>query len=262
LEGTRVILGANPDIVLIDLLMPDQDGIETIAQLKGEGYQGKFVMISQVENKEMVGQAYRTGIEFFIQKPINWVEVEAVLQRVSERWKLDRYISDIKQSLAKLDTFQPDTAAPRKETTVRFAVQQILMDLGIVGEIGSKDIVSMMEWLVEENKRHDFPPLKELYEAVTQTYKQDKGDIEKDSKAMEQRIRRTVTAALSNLASIGLTDYSNPKFEYYAPLYFDFQDIRLKMKEIEEDINLGKGKVNVKKFLQVLYMETLNKLSV
>jgi two-component system response regulator YcbB len=262
LEGTRVILGANPDIVLIDLLMPDQDGIETIAQLKGEGFQGKFVMISQVENKEMVGQAYRTGIEFFIQKPINWVEVEAVLQKVSERWKLDRYIFDIKQSLAKLDTFQPDSAAPRKEMSVRVVVQQILMDLGIVGEIGSKDILSMMEWLVVQNKGHDFPPLKELYEAVAQTYKQDRGDIEKDSRAMEQRIRRSVTAASTNLASIGLTDYSNPKFEHYAPLYFDFQDIRLKMKEIGEDIHLGKGKVNVKKFLQVLYMETLDKMNV
>lgn len=263
LEGTRVILGANPDIVLIDLLMPDQDGIETIAQLKGEGYQGKFVMISQVENKEMVGHAYRTGIEFFIQKPINWVEVEAVLQKVSERWRLDRYISEIKQSLAKLDTFQPDTASPRKETTVRFVVLQILMDLGIVGEIGSKDIVSMMELLVEQNKGHDFPPLKELYEALTQTqtFKQDRGEIEKDSKAIEQRIRRTVTAASTNLASIGLTDYSNPKFEYYAPLYFDFQDIRLKMKEIDDDIPPGKGKVNVKKFLQVLYMEALNKMN-
>jgi two-component system, response regulator YcbB len=262
LEGAQVILGANPDIVLIDLLMPDQDGIETIAQLKGEGFQGKFVMISQVENKEMVGQAYRTGIEFFIQKPINWVEVEAVLQKVSERWKLDRYISDIKKSLAKLDTFQPDSAAPRKEMSVRVVVQQILMDLGIVGEIGSKDILSMMEWLVVQNKGHDFPPLKELYEAVAQTYKQDRGDIEKDSRAMEQRIRRSVTAASTNLASIGLTDYSNPKFEHYAPLYFDFQDIRLKMKEIGEDIHPGKGKVNVKKFLQVLYMETLDKMNV
>jgi two-component system response regulator YcbB len=97
---------------------------------------------------------------------------------------------------------------------------------------------------------------------VAQTYKQDRGDIEKDSRAMEQRIRRSVTAASTNLASIGLTDYSNPKFEHYAPLYFDFQDIRLKMKEIGEDIHLGKGKVNVKKFLQVLYMETLDKMNV
>lgn len=38
------------------------------------------------------------------------------------------------------------------------------------------------------------------------------------------------------MASIGLTDYSNPKFEYYAPLYFDFQDIRMKMKVMDEEL--------------------------
>ena len=41
-------------------------------------------------------------------------------------------------------------------------------------------------------------------------------------------------AALNNMASIGLTDYSNPKFEYYAPLYFDFQDIRMRMKVMDD----------------------------
>ena len=32
-------------------------------------------MISQIVNKEMVGEAYEKGIEFFIHKPINRVEV-------------------------------------------------------------------------------------------------------------------------------------------------------------------------------------------
>jgi two-component system response regulator YcbB len=260
-EGARLILDTNPDIVLIDLLMADQDGIETIIQLKGRGYLGRFVMISQVENKEMVGQAYRNGIEFFIRKPINWVEVESVLQKVSERWKLDRYLLEIKRSLAQLDPLQPAPAPARKEKTVRGVVRQILTDLGIVGEIGSKDILSIMEWLVEQNRTRDFPQLRELYESAVLAANPAARDLEKGSKAVEQRIRRTVTAALANMASIGLTDYSHPKFEYYAPLYFDFQDVRLKMREIEEDVSAGKGKVNVKKFLQVLYMETLNKLN-
>ena len=68
-------------------------------------------------------------------------------------------------------------------------------------------------------------------------------------------------AALNNMASIGLTDYSNPKFEYYAPLYFDFQDIRMRMKVMDEEQHLDKGKVNIKKFLQVFYMEALEKLN-
>ncbi|WP_261303342.1 response regulator [Paenibacillus andongensis] len=259
MEGARMILKSKPDVVLIDLLMPDQDGIETITQLKNSGYDGKFIMISQIENKDMVGEAYQKGIEFFIHKPINRVEVEHVLNKVNEQWKYERYVSEIKQSLAKLDIAGP--TSPRKERKVRDVVKAILMDLGIIGEIGSKDIIALMENAIEHREATSFPPLKELYESVAHTYKQGQKDIEKESKAIEQRIRRTIMAALNNMASIGLTDYSNPKFEYYAPLYFDFQDIRMRMKVMDEDLQPDKGKVNIKKFLQVFYMETLEKLN-
>lgn len=96
---------------------------------------------------------------------------------------------------------------------------------------------------------------------MAQTYKSMPKDVEKESKAMEQRIRRTVIAALTNMASIGLNDYSNHKFEHYAPLYFDFQDVRMKMRAMEENQTGDKGKVNIKKFLHVFYMETLEKMN-
>jgi two-component system response regulator YcbB len=257
-EGVRMILEVRPDVVLIDLLMPDQDGIETITQLKERGFNGKYIMISQIENKEMVGQAYQKGIEFFIHKPINRVEVEAVLIKVNEGWKYERYILEIKQSLAKLGVVDLSTA--RKDRSVRDIAKVILMDMGIIGEIGIKDILSLMEYLIEHRQGANFPPLKELYESAAQSYKHNQKDVEKESKAIEQRIRRTVMAALTNMASIGLTDYSNPKFEYYAPLYFDFQDVRLKMKVMDEELNPEKGKANIKKFLQVLHMEILEKM--
>ncbi|MNR66733.1 YcbB domain protein [compost metagenome] len=57
-----------------------------------------------------------------------------------------------------------------------------------------------------------------------------------------------------------MTDYGNPKFEHYAPLYFDFEEVRLKMKEIELGRDSGKVKVNIKKFLQVLHLELLEGL--
>lgn len=38
-----------------------------------------FIMLSQVSSKEMISSAYEAGIEFFIQKPINSVEVETVI---------------------------------------------------------------------------------------------------------------------------------------------------------------------------------------
>lgn len=254
-----MILDLKPDVVLMDLLMPDQDGIETIAKLKANDFTGKFIMISQVENKDMVGAAYQQGIEFFIHKPINRVEVEHVLSKVNEQWKYERYLLEIRQSLAKLNIGE-SPAAP-KIRSVREVCRPLLMDLGIIGENGSKDIMAMMEYMIEHKQVTELPSLKELYEAVAQTYKETDKEVEKESKAIEQRIRRTILAALTNMASIGLTDYSNPKFEHYAPLYFDFQDVRMKMRAMEEEQPVDKGKVNIKKFLHVFYMETLEKMN-
>src|SRR3954451_10304487 len=56
------------DILFIDLLMPVCDGLETIRRLKGE-FSGKIIMISQVESKELIGEAYTLGVEYYISKP-------------------------------------------------------------------------------------------------------------------------------------------------------------------------------------------------
>ncbi|MBY9082207.1 response regulator [Paenibacillus sp. HN-1] len=255
-EGVRLILEESPDIVLMDLLMPDQDGIETIRSLQAQGCTSKFVMISQIENQDMVGRAYESGIEFFIRKPINRIEVQTVLRKVNERYAMSLYLDEIKSSLKKLEglRFGGVPAAPPRRT-VKEIVQPILMNMGMIGESGSRDIIAIMEILSEREDTGNLPPLKELYEAVAAGYKDSPGEIAKEIKAIEQRLRRALATGLTHLASIGLTDYSHPKFEYYAPLYFDFEDVRVKMKEIEQGRESGKAKVNIRKFLQVMQLE-------
>ncbi|MEW9700868.1 response regulator [Paenibacillus sp. SI8] len=259
-EGERVLLETTPDVVVIDLLMPDQDGIETIVRLKERGFLGKYVMISQIENKEMIGKAYQAGVEFYIQKPINKIEVEAVLSKVNEQWKISRSLHEIQESLTKLSMLSSGLETTRKKRSAREIMQPILMDMGIIGDSGSRDLMDIIEHLTRHHKADGLPPLKELYETAARSHKVGEADVEKEGKAVEQRIRRTVMAALTNIASIGLTDYSNPKFEHYAPLYFEFQDIRLKMKEIDENEKPEKCKVNIKKFLQVFYLEVQDRL--
>lgn len=255
-ESVRLILNECPDVVLMDLLMPDQDGIETINSLQAQGCRSKFVMISQIENEDMVSLAYRSGIEFFIRKPINKIEVEVVLHKVNERYAINRYLDEIKSSLVKLEGLQFGLPPlPSSIRSVRDVVQSILMNIGMIGESGSRDIITIMELVSTTENTGSLRPLKELYIMAASSYKKNPGDVAKEVKAIEQRLRRSLAAGLINLASIGLTDYGNPKFEYYAPLYFDFEEVRLKMKEIEQGRDVSKVKVNIKKFLQVLYLE-------
>lgn len=245
--------------VLIDLLMGDQDGMESIAQLRAGGFHGKFIMISQVVDKEMVGQAYQTGIEFFIHKPINKLEIRAVLEKVNGQLKLDRSLHEIRKSLASLEQGTAQAEPVVKERTVRDAAYPMMMDMGVTGESGSKDIIAIMEYLVDRGE-HELPSLQELYEAIAAKYRQSDKEIARESKAIEQRIRRTALAALTHLASLGLTDYSHPKFEHYAPMFFDFQEVRLRMKEIDEEAPTSKGKVSIKKFLQAFYWDLSGKM--
>ncbi|RST72787.1 response regulator [Siminovitchia acidinfaciens] len=254
-ESLSLVLSTQPDFVLIDLLMPELDGIETIERLRNEGFLGQFIMISQVVNKEMVGEAYEKGVEYFIHKPINRVEVTSILKKTAEQFRLKDSLIQIKQSLAHIVSNEK----PYKQRDVKEIVISILNDMGIVGETGSDDIILMIEILMEENEHNgQLPPLKDLYEAVAQKFKD--VDVKKESKAIEQRIRRTILTAVNNLASLGSIDYTNPEFEYYAPRYFDFQDMRNRMKQIQEgDQKPSKVKVNIRKFLQVLYLETMDK---
>ena len=254
IKSLSLILSTNPEFVLIDLLMPDLDGIETIERLRNERFQGQFIMISQVINKEMVGEAYEKGVEFFIHKPINRVEVTSILKKTAEQFRLKDSLLQIRESLAHIGSNQQ----PQKQQSVREIVISIFNDMGIVGEIGSNDIISMIEVLMNENTHTtQLPSLKDLYETVAQTYKFDKKEIIKEGKAIEQRVRRTILTAVNNLATLGAIDYTNPEFEYYAPRYFDFKEIRTRMMQIqEEDTKPTKIKVNIRKFLHVLYLET------
>lgn len=256
-KSLSLVHSTNPDFVLIDLLMPELDGIETMEHLRTLGFQGQFIMISQIVNKEMVGEAYEKGVEFFIHKPINRVEVQSILRKMSEQFRLKNSLMSIRESLAHIGS----TGALPKRKSVKEIVYSLLNELGIISEPGSEDMVLMMEFLMNRKESStQFPSLKDLYEAVASSNTTENKDIKKESKSIEQRIRRTILTAVTNLASLGSIDYMNPKFEYYAPRYFEFEEIRRRMKEIDQNSNEStKVKINIKKFLQVMYFDTVEK---
>lgn len=252
------------DILFIDLLMPIKDGIETIRDLAGK-YSGKIIMVSQVETKEMIGEAYALGAEYYVMKPINRMEIITVIRKVKERIQLEKSIQAIQTSLNSLLPVQTlETRSGSGETNLADTAEYLLAELGIVGHNGAKDLLDILYFLFanEHSPASDpnFPSLKTIFEKTIQKRLGDSASeqaINREIKASEQRVRRAIIHSIIHFASLGLTDYANPKFEFYAAKFFDFITIRQKMTELQKDANAAAApvKVNMKKFIQMFFFE-------
>lgn len=254
----------NVDILIIDLLMPIRDGIETIREVK-PGFNGKIIMLSQVESKEMVGNAYLLGVNYYITKPINRLEVISVIQNLSEHLRLQNVIYNIEKNLHVLNTeksYSTSSSVPLSKGAITTAGQYLLAELGMIGESGCRDLLGMLNFLNSYEKEkpleQEFPSLKDIFMNVARLKAgTDLNDIKKETKALEQRVRRAIFQGMHHLSSIGVTDYTNPKFEEFAPKFFDFSEVRKIMIHLQHNTkpSISNAHINIKKFMKVLYLE-------
>lgn len=248
------------DVLIIDLLMPNRDGIETIREI-GPYFQGKIIMLSQVETKDLIGDAYSLGIDYYITKPINRLEVLHILNKVMERIRLEHSIYNIEKSLKQLrrpEKKLSDLMSDDEHLNVK--CKYLLTELGIISECGHEDLIDIMEVMYKRKlgKEIERLSLKELFELVCiKRYgKAHPDQNQKEIRSSVQRVRRAVHQSLEHIASLGLADYYNPTFENYASKFFEFEQVRLKMLELQGKSSNSKHiRVNIKKFIQALYAE-------
>lgn len=228
-----------PDIVLVDLLMPGKDGISMVRELKSINPDIQYIMISQVSSKEMIAKAYQSGVEFYISKPIDAIEVETVLRKViggiqmNKKLEMIQSLFDSGSAINKPIKQEPDNVA---------GIKRVMQRMGILGEVGSQDIISAVEYLNKNNLSMSDITVIDLCSKFTN-----------NPKTMEQRIRRTATAGMINLANIGIEDYMNEVFVEYSNGLYNFEQLKIEMDYIRGKTK-KRGKVNLKKFLEgILY---------
>ncbi len=73
-QGLQVFQEQNPDIVLMDVMMPGKNGFETCAELRmiAGGEHVPVLMITGLDDVESINRAYAAGATDFITKPINY----------------------------------------------------------------------------------------------------------------------------------------------------------------------------------------------
>ncbi len=148
-SGEEVLarLDAAPDLVLLDIMMPGIDGVETLKRIKKRRADLPVVMISAQGNVETAVEAMRLGAYDYITKgQDDLVKLDKVVGHIKERVALAREVESLRGEVAQkygLDEIVGDS--PAMEEVYRLVQKTLRGDLtvAIQGESGTgKELVA------------------------------------------------------------------------------------------------------------------------
>jgi two-component system nitrogen regulation response regulator NtrX len=88
LEALQIARERTPDAVLLDLRMPEMDGLETLRQLRERGYEMPVIVISGHADVPTAVEATRRGAFDFIEKPLERDRILLAIRNAVEAWRL------------------------------------------------------------------------------------------------------------------------------------------------------------------------------
>jgi len=75
-----------PDLIVMDLMMPEIDGIEALSRLKASESTAHIpvLMLTAIDTDDEVLQAWKTGVNYYLTKPVDPFELVACIKSLFE----------------------------------------------------------------------------------------------------------------------------------------------------------------------------------
>lgn len=89
-DALTKILSLQPSLVMLDVRMPKMHGTEVIRRAREAGYQGKCIILSGYSDFKYAQEAIRSGVSFYLTKPLDEDELYAVIDEVKESLAAER----------------------------------------------------------------------------------------------------------------------------------------------------------------------------
>jgi DNA-binding NtrC family response regulator len=139
----QVEKGLRPDLVLLDLLMPGIDGLQTLEQLRQLVPGMKVVMLSCVSDTRKVVQAIRLGAHDYLTKPFQKAELDTVIDQCLGKNK-ENYSGDVEELTDEV-FFVAASPAMRKIRSQAALVAGVDIPVLMLGESGTgKEVVARL----------------------------------------------------------------------------------------------------------------------
>jgi len=104
-EQARDLLVTAPDVILLDLVLPDGNGLELLRETTSRDLATQVIVVTGHASLESSIEAMRHGATDYLLKPINLSHLRAVLSRVARPPELSAEVKDLRSELRSLGHF-------------------------------------------------------------------------------------------------------------------------------------------------------------
>ena len=152
-------LNMRPDIVLLDIMMPGLNGIETLKRVKQFDENLPVIMLSAQGSVEVAVEALKMGAFDYFQKPIDMQKLEPAIKNAIKSYDLVKEIETLKENIKKEYSFDNIISSDGKMQDVFKLVTKVLnndITVLIHGESGTgKELIARA--IHYNGKRKDRP---------------------------------------------------------------------------------------------------------
>jgi len=137
-----------PDLILLDVQLPDMDGPEVLARAKQEDFRGEAIMITAYNDTQATLKAIRLGALDYLYKPIDLDALDLLLEKTMVQKRQRERLSELCHVIS--ESYKPDQIVGRSKKTLEVIkaiaqVSETAVSVLVEGETGTgKELVARM----------------------------------------------------------------------------------------------------------------------
>ena len=161
-DALEVVAASKPDLLIVDIRMPNLTGIEVVEKLRGENNNVKIIMLSMHESEEYVLKSIKAGADGYLLKGSSKEEFLKALHTVAAGGKY--FSGDISSILISQLTNSSTSLEPKQSLSEEMMItkrEKEILTLLLSGK-GNKEIAEALDISKRTAEVHRFNLMKKL----------------------------------------------------------------------------------------------------